>query len=108
MLLNLMKKTAQAVLKWFITQKQLDAQHIEHARRNNVTVLTLDQFKQRFFDGQSYISKRQVAAFGSARSPLDNSINVSNDLYVPLPMELIEKIEVIEILDSISKSGEGI
>ncbi len=89
-----MKKTAQAVLKWFITQKQLDAQHIEHARRNNVTVLTLDQFKQRFFDGQSYISKRQVAAFGSARSPLDNSINVSNDLYVPLPMELIEKIEV--------------
>ncbi len=39
-------------------------------------------------------SKRQVAAFGSARSPLDNSINVSNDLYVPLPMELIEKIEV--------------
>ncbi|WP_429214447.1 NACHT domain-containing protein [Metapseudomonas resinovorans] len=88
------RKTAPAVSKWLITEKQLDAEHIEHARKNNVTVLTLEQFKQRFFDGRSYLSKREVSSFGSARNPSDNSVTISDDAYVPLPMAIIEKAKV--------------
>lgn len=89
-----------AVSKWLITQKQIDAQHIEHAKKNNVTVLTLDQFKHRFFDGRSYLRKRMDASFGSARNPSDNSITINDDAYVPLPIELVAKKRVR------SKSGE--
>lgn len=80
------RRTAQAVSKWFITREQLDAQHVDHARQNNVTALTLDAFRRRFFDGRSYISKREVAAFGSARNPADNSPTFAPDAYVSLPI----------------------
>ena len=85
------RQNVAAVSKWLITQKQLDAQHIEHAKKNNVVVLTLEQFKQRFFDGRKYIAKREVASFGSARNPSDNSVTIRDDAYVPLPMMVIEK-----------------
>ncbi len=88
------RKKAVAVSKWLITQSQLDAQHIEYAHKHNVTVLTLEQFKQRFLDGRSYIAKREVSSFGSARNPLDNSITISDDAYVPLPMAVIEHVSV--------------
>lgn len=87
------RKSAPAVCKWLITQRQLDSQHIFHAKRNNVTVLTLEQFKQRFFDGRSYIAKRELSSFGSARNPADNSITISEDAYVPLPMVVLDRIE---------------
>ena len=88
------KRKALAIAKWLITEHQLDAQHVDFARRNNVTVLTLEQFTQRFFDGRSYVSKRRVASFGSARNPSDNSITISDNAYVPLPMAIIEKVPV--------------
>ncbi|BCK88513.1 hypothetical protein MIZ01_2317 [Sideroxyarcus emersonii] len=77
---------APAVSKWLITQTQLDAQHIEHARKSNVTVLTFEQFQRRFFDSFKYISLRARAAFGSARDPYTDSISISENAYVPLPM----------------------
>lgn len=79
---------APAVSKWLITQSQLDAQHIEHARKFNVTVLTFEQFQRRFFDSYRYISLRSRAAFGSARDPHTDSINIAENAYVPLPMAL--------------------
>ncbi len=86
-------QSVSAVSKWLVTQKQLDAQHLEYARKNNVVVLTLEQFKQRFFDGRSYLNKRSVAPFGSARNPLDNSVEISEDAYVPLPMAVVDKVK---------------
>lgn len=83
---SLEKKNVPAVSKWFITQKQLDAQHIEHARKNNVTAITLDDFRRRFFDGRKYLTLREKAAFGSARNPHDNTINFGDDAYVELPI----------------------
>jgi hypothetical protein len=56
------------VVKWLITKYQLDAEHINHASKNNVTVLTLDQFRNRFFNGKDYLTKRRKAPFGSARN----------------------------------------
>lgn len=85
------RKSAQAVSKWFITQTQLDAQHVDHARQSNVTALTLDDFRRRFFDGRSYIAKREIAPFGSARNPADNSASFSTDAYVPLPIRASER-----------------
>ncbi|WP_439826963.1 hypothetical protein [Aeromonas enteropelogenes] len=86
-----------------ITQKQLDALHLEHARKNNVTVLTLEQFKKRFFDGGKYLSKRERAPFGSARDPANNSIEISNNAYVSLPM-----IELARTKKSSSKHSDEI
>ncbi len=88
------RKTVAAVSKWLITQKQLDAQHVDYAKKNNVTILTLEQFKHRFFDGRAYIAKREVASFGSARNPSDNSVTIRDDAYVPLPMTIVEKVSV--------------
>lgn len=82
------RRKALAVSKWMITERQLDAQHIEVARKSNVTVLTLDQFRRRFFDGRKYLSLRERAAFGSARNPTDDSITFPDNAYVPLPIRM--------------------
>lgn len=79
---------APAVSKWLITQVQLDAQHIEHARKQNVQIQTLEQFRRRFFDGTNYLSLRGRAPFGSARDPLTDSISIPENTYVTLPMRI--------------------
>ncbi|SFW27841.1 NACHT domain-containing protein [Luteibacter sp. UNCMF366Tsu5.1] len=79
---------AAAVSKWLITEVQLDAQHVEHARKQNVLVLTLSQFQRRFFDSAKYLALRARAAFGSARNPLDESISIPDGAYVSLPMRV--------------------
>lgn len=81
-----------SVCKWLITQYQLDAQHIEHARKSNVVALTLDQFQRRFFDGREYLALRGRCAFGSARDPATDSIALPDNAYVSLPMTVaVEK-----------------
>lgn len=79
---------AVAVSKWLITEKQLDAQHIEYARKFNVIAITLDQFQRRFFDSARYLRLRNQWAFGSARDPSTDSINIADDAYVVLPMRI--------------------
>lgn len=82
------RRTAPTVCKWLITESQLDAQHIEYARKQNVQVLTLAHFQRRFFDGAKYLSLRSKAAFGSARDPLTDSISIPDNAYVPLPIRV--------------------
>jgi len=82
------RKNAAAVSKWLITQTQLDAEHIEFARKSNVIALTLEQFQRRFFDSAKYLGFRNKNAFGSARDPVTDSINIAEDAYVALPMEI--------------------
>lgn len=83
------EKTAVMVSKWFITEKQLDAQHIDYARKNKVTAITLDQFTRRFFDNRKYISLRRNGAFGSARDLENGSTTIDDSKYVELPIMLI-------------------
>lgn len=83
------KKNSPTVAKWLITSKQLDAEHIEHARKNSVVALTLEQFQRRFFDSHRYLRLRADTAFGSARDPHTDSITISEDAYVPLPMRMV-------------------
>lgn len=82
------RQTAPAVSKWLITEKQLDAEHVEYARKQGVQVLTLTDFQRRFFDAHRYVVQRGRASFGSARNPLDESITIPADAYVPLPMRV--------------------
>ncbi len=79
-------KRGVPVEQWLITETQLNAEHIEYARKRNVKVLTLDHFRNRFFDGRDYIAKRRVAAFGSARNLQSHTISIPEDEYVELPM----------------------
>ncbi len=85
---NIERTRAPAVSKWLITQAQVDAQHIEHARKQNVQALTLAQFQRRFFDGSRYLALRSRAPFGSARDPVTDSISIPDNAYVPLPMRI--------------------
>ncbi|MBX3664607.1 MAG: hypothetical protein KF834_02865 [Burkholderiales bacterium] len=85
---NIERKQIPAVSKWLITETQLDAQHIEHGRKQNVQILTLGQFQRRFFDGARYLSLRSRCAFGSARNPLTDSIEIPDNAYVPLPIHV--------------------
>ena len=75
------------VQKWLITEQQLEAEHIAHARRYDVQTLTHVQFQRRFFNGRDYFNKRSRGAFGSARNLRDGSISIPPDEYVTLPME---------------------
>lgn len=85
---NIERSRAQAVAKWLITENQLDAQHIDYARKSNVTALTLAQFKRRFFDSWRYLSLRNTCAFGSARDPYTDSVSIADSSFVALPMRL--------------------
>jgi hypothetical protein len=80
------RKNSAVIKKWLITEKQLNAEHISHARGRGVEVLTLAQFRDRFFNGREYIAKRRNAAFGSSRNLRDGSISIPEDEYVQLPM----------------------
>lgn len=82
-------KSAITVSKWLITEKQLDAQHIEVAKKNKITTITLEQFRRRAFDGLKYLTLRRKAAFGSARDPYTDSITIDDAKYVELPITLI-------------------
>lgn len=84
-------KRGNPVRKWFITKYQLEAEHIRHARDHDVTALTLDQFRDRFFNGRDYIAKRSAAPFGSARHLGDGSASIPEDEYVPLPLRVEER-----------------
>jgi hypothetical protein len=81
-------KRGVPVAKWFVTRHQLEAQHVQHAREHSVTALTLDAFRNRFFNGHDYIAKRRFAPFGSARHLGDGSATFPEDEYVPLPMSV--------------------
>jgi hypothetical protein len=80
------EREAPSVVMWFVTQKQLDAEHITLAKKAGVTAITLDQFRRRYFDGRKYISARNAHAFGSARNLKDDSVTISDSEYVALPM----------------------
>lgn len=79
-------KDGTPISKWFVTKHQLEAEHVKHARLHNVKVLTLTQFRNRFFDGREYVQKRRVAAFGSARNLENGTIQFGENEYVPLPI----------------------
>ena len=78
-----------AIQKWLITKFQLEAEHIKYCRENNVTTMTLSDFRRRFFDARAYLVKRRTAAFGSARNPDDNSITIPDDEYLELPLRVV-------------------
>ncbi len=82
------KRSGTATRKWFITKFQLEAEHIQHCRESNVTTLTLQEFRNRFFNGRDYIARRRNAAFGSARNPTDDSITLPNDEYIDTPIRV--------------------
>ena len=86
---NIERTKATAVSKWIITKSQVDAEHIEFARKQNVIVLTLERFQSRFFDATKYRTLRAKCAFGSARDPSTNSIDIADDAYVNLPMNIV-------------------
>ncbi len=79
-------KSGAPVSKWIVTRDQLEAEHQRVARDSNVKILTLENFRNRFFDGRTYIQKRRLASFGSARNLADGTISIAEDEYVPLPI----------------------
>jgi len=83
---NKEKKRGVPTKQWLITEQQLSAEHIDYARRKNVECLAFAQFRDRFFNGRDYLSKRRGAAFGSARNLRDGSVTVPEDEYIELPM----------------------
>src|SRR6266516_2754510 len=79
-------KRGLPAVKWFITQTQLAAEHVQLAQKNGVQALTLENFRSRFFNGHDYLAKRRVHAFGSARNLKDGSITIDETEYIELPM----------------------
>ncbi|GAA5533703.1 hypothetical protein [Deinococcus aluminii] len=103
------------IKKWLVTREQLDAEHIAFARSNGVEAITLEQFRRRFFDYQSYIAKRRVYAFGSARNLSDGSTSVPENEYAEVPMFITKydgrlnhtKKEMVNLKEIISYLANG-
>jgi hypothetical protein len=103
------------VSKWLITRWQLEAPHQKAAKDRGVKLLTLDNFRQRFFDGRAYVQKRRVAAFGSARNLADGTISISENEYVPLPIlasnlsaSLVRSVGTDVVATSVSEIASGL
>jgi hypothetical protein len=94
---------------WLITELQLNAEHIDHARRNNVETITFAQFRNRFFNSYDYLQKRRTYPFGSARNLRDGGVEVPTDEYAALPMEAIRHraagLEVKSVPEAIDVKG---
>lgn len=84
------KRRGNPCRKWLITKFQVEAEHLKYAEQNAVTALTLDQFRERFFDGRKYLNLRRAAPFGSARNLTDDTVSIPEDEYVELPIELLQ------------------
>lgn len=75
---------------WIIVEKQAEGPHITYAQAQKVELLTLQQFRSRFFNGRDYLAKRDQAAFGSARDIETGSPKIASDEYVEPPMTDVE------------------
>ncbi|MCZ7608470.1 MAG: hypothetical protein M5U25_20995 [Planctomycetota bacterium] len=96
-----------AVKSWMIVEKTPEAPHTTHAREHDVELLSMRQFRERFFDGRDYVMKREHAVFGSARDLDTESITVAADEFIEPPMTNLETRLPIAFDDLLQKVAQG-
>ena len=95
------------VKRWMIVRNPPQAPHSDRAKKSGVTLLTLQQFQDRFFDGQRYVAKRENAPFGSARDLESGSPVMGRDEYVQPPFSFVEKGEETSLADLVDRVSNG-
>ncbi|MCZ7606663.1 MAG: hypothetical protein M5U25_11470 [Planctomycetota bacterium] len=96
-----------AVESWMIVEKTPEAPHTTHAREHDVELLSMRQFRERFFDGRDYVMKREHAVFGSARDLDTESITVAATSSSSPPMTNLETRLPIAFDDLLQKVAQG-
>lgn len=93
--------------KWMIVEKPPEAPHVEYARQHSVLLLTMRQFRDRFFDSFDYLSRREACSFGSARDPRTGSATLSKDEFIEAPMTNLDTGKEISLSDITDKIARG-
>lgn len=98
--------SGNASKKWMVLEKAPEGPHVTYAKGKGVTLLTLQELRERYFDGRKYLAKRKNSAFGSARDPETDSAVVAEDEFIEPPLVDLETgrpttlSEVVERLNS--------
>jgi hypothetical protein len=93
--------------KWLVVEKPPEAPHVTEARKSGVTLLTLAQFRERFFDGSVYLSRRGKAPFGSSRDIATGNVILSADEFIEPPLVEIGAKRELALGDLVSRLLRG-
>jgi hypothetical protein len=79
------ERPERRVMLWEITREDPTADQREHARKHNVAIMSLDEFKRQVIDGTGYLQSRATYRFGSATDPKrEDSDDTSNLKWQPV------------------------
>ncbi len=80
------ERRGNTVKLWIITGQEPTPQQRTAARKDGVTILSLDQFRARLLDAETYLNARWAYRFGSASDPESGSLTLADEEYVPIPI----------------------
>ena len=101
------ERKGSTVKCWMIVKDPPQAPHVDRARKARVTLLTLQQFQDRFFNGRIYVAKRERAPFGSARDLDTGSAALRADEYVEPPLSFVEEHRNATLADLTDRVASG-
>ena len=75
---------------WFITRDEptADQRDVGEKHRQDINILSMEQFRSRLIDSHGYLSARDDYAFGSVRDPVTGKHNTSVT-YVPIDIQKV-------------------
>jgi hypothetical protein len=91
------EKNGNTVKLWIITKEEPTPDQRTPARKEGITIMSLEEFRKQLLDARAYLNLRSKYPFGSATDPQTDSREVPEDEYIPQP-----------ITDKISKQEHNI
>lgn len=88
--------------KWLVVEKPPEAPQVTAAKTSGVTLLTLAQFRERFFNGREYVARRVKVPFGSSRDTATGGRTLPLDEFIDPPLTNAETKTGL-VLDDIAK-----
>ncbi len=94
---------------WIVTFFEPTSEQRTVARKDTVTILSLEQFESRLLQAEAYLNLRWKYPFGSATDPDSDGPILPDDEYVPLPLTDVgsgHSFDVDSVADLLEKSGK--
>lgn len=81
------QRRGSTVKMWIITPDEPIAEQRSLAKKDAITILSIEQFESRLFDAPTYLDLRWKYPFGSATDPDSERPILPDDEYIPLPLK---------------------
>ncbi len=80
------ERRGNTVKLWIVTGQEPTPQQRTAAKKDGVTILSLDQFGARLLDAERYLNARWAYRFGSTSDPETGSLTLADEEYVQIPI----------------------